>query len=1135
MRWRNGRGSPHADDGRRCRPAPRFLRGSAGIAARRALLDELVVALAALTSTVALARGELAAPETTEVFVGSVETQEPRTLAHRFLLVGSEKVSRSGRELASMVDYRLDHDAGALFLADPLAESERLEITYSWVPLDLPSDFAGIERQEPTPPDSTRMLEQVSESSAADRLARTVDQNLVIGGAKTVAIEVGSNKDAAVEQSLRVSVTGTVGSDVKIAALLSDQNIPLQPEGNTQRLEELDEVLIRIDSKRGSASLGDFVARRDNTAFGNFERRLSGAELTAAFKANSVRGVGASARGDFRTLEFRGVEGKQGPYALGTSASAVIVAGSERVWVDGQSMSRGETGDYVIDYSRGEIEFTKSRLITKDSEIAVDFEIGEQPYSRNFYLGEGTFALPGGGLAWGASVASEVDADDLLNSTLTEERRAALRGGGDGEVLVPGAVCGLEDGDYVEVVDSLSTPPLRYFEFVGADSGTCDVSFTFLGPSRGDYVRDRNVDTGLTFFRFVGVGAGDHTPGLLLAAPRRTSLADMTIRLRRGESVRLDADAAFSQTDLNTLSSIDDGDNEGKAARLAGVWEKKELFGSSITFKTSSSYRGEEREFVPLGRTRHAYLGEVWNFRDTTRADEGAGELRVAFEEPKRWNLEGAYGVLDRQGLFRSDRREGGFRWTGARLARAGFRVESIAREDEADSLGIVEGDLLRERGELALKLGAFEPAVAFWKEEREDRRGDATLSGEDDVEWAGTLGFEPSPVLRSELRFAHRTSDIVEEGVWVRQSIGRTYEVKGEATRRSLRARTSWIRRELDFDRSPPEVDRTTHLTRTDLTHESFRGLLSGEYVYETTSRFATDLLASPGAEPEASLALNASARVRLGAWRRSRSEEDASPSALARLLSRLQSESFARIEEETTRSDRRAIYALDFSKYQDDRFTIFGKILLREEITLFPNAERLSLTARWERIDTEDNRADPKRLDILTQRRVLKARSRMGARTTLEVQGTWQDDSRKDSSTGVEDFSTKLLELREELVYQPSPRTRVSGRAFFVNEKDETTAAKVQGMGLGTAVSSALFRQGRAQADLQWTHPTSSRGEDLGNRFRTRKDNQLEWRGSLDFRVSESVSASVSYTGRAVEGSPSLHFARAEARALF
>jgi hypothetical protein len=664
------------------------------------------------------------------------------------------------------------------------------------------------------------------------------------------------------------------------------------------------------------------------------------------------------------------------------------------------------------------------------------------------------------------------------------------------------------------------------------------VSFTFLGAGAGDYVRDRDLDAGRTFFRFVGAGLGDFTAGILLSAPRKAGLADMSLRVRSGESFELEVDGALSQEDRNTFSSVGDGDNDGAAGKILLSWQKKNmnLLGGPLELKTTSSFRGEEAKFTSLGRTREAYLGEVWNFADSTQADEAVGEFQAVLERPKRWSMGGGYGIFDRSGLFRSTRREGNASWTGQRITRASFRVESVRRENEADSAGVVIGDLLRERGEITAKLGVFRPGLTLWKEEREDVREGVSLSGEDDVEFAGTLAVQPSSAVRGSFRVARRTTDIVSEGAWIRESVGRTYEAQSEISpSRSFRAQVSWIRRELDFESSRPESDRTTHLTRSNVVHEAFGGLLSGEYVYETTSRTASDLLTGTMADGEPTLALDASARIKLGAWRRRRASDTATPSFLSRALARIRSETLLRVEEETTTPDRRQIYLLDFSRFQDDEHTVFGKILLREEITLFPNASPFSLTARWERIDTEDNRSDPARLETVTERRVLRARNRVGPRWTLESQGTWQEASRSDSGTRRTDFDTRLAELKEELVWQPRPATRVSGRGALVWERNETNEASIRGISLGVGASSTVLRQGRFRGDVAWTHPTSQEGTDVGNRFRTRDVNQFDWRASLDLKVSDSINASVSYTGRLLEDTPTTHLARAEARALF
>ena len=63
-----------------------------------------------------------------------------------------------------------------------------------------------------------------------------------------------------------------------------------------------------------------------------------------------------------------------GPYEIVDGLrldQSVIVAGSERVVVDGQPMTRGADRDYTIDYIRGTVTFTSRRPIDANSRIAV--------------------------------------------------------------------------------------------------------------------------------------------------------------------------------------------------------------------------------------------------------------------------------------------------------------------------------------------------------------------------------------------------------------------------------------------------------------------------------------------------------------------------------------------------------------------------------------------------------------------------------------------------------------------------------------------------------------------------------------------------------------------------------------------
>ena len=60
----------------------------------------------------------------------------------------------------------------------------------------------------------------------------------------------------------------------------------------------------------------------------------------------------------------------------------IILAGSEKVFIDGEQMVRGYDNDYIIDYNLAEITFNNKVVITQFTRIRVDYEFFDQNYSR---------------------------------------------------------------------------------------------------------------------------------------------------------------------------------------------------------------------------------------------------------------------------------------------------------------------------------------------------------------------------------------------------------------------------------------------------------------------------------------------------------------------------------------------------------------------------------------------------------------------------------------------------------------------------------------------------------------------------------------------------------------------------------
>lgn len=449
--------------------------------------------------------------------------------------------------------------------------------------------------------------------------------NLKAEGSLGRQIGFGNRQDAVVNSSLNLQLSGILGDSIEIQAAITDNNIPVQPDGNTQQLNEFDQIFLQFKKGGWQLNLGDIDIRQQQSYFLNFYKRLQGVAFQhkAALgngKESATLVSGSIAKGKFSRQLLEQQEGNQGPYRLkgpNNELFFVVLANTERVYYDGQLLQRGEDQDYVINYNTAEITFTPKRMITKDSRIQVEFEFAERNYlNTNLYLAQ-TFTL---NPQWKIRLGAFNNADSRnsqINQLLDTKQKQFLADLGDStqRAYYPTAV-----------TDTFAADKILYEKlFAGTDSfyqystdpqrAKYSLSFIEVGDGKGDYLPDFNGANGKVY-KYVapvnGVHQGQYEPVQLIVAPKRQQLLNLGVDFSPGRNTLLQAEVATSNNDVNTFSSKDNGDDRG--------WGAKFRFSNSTflngarktTLKTGADYEYVQRKFNPLERLRNVEFSRDW-------------------------------------------------------------------------------------------------------------------------------------------------------------------------------------------------------------------------------------------------------------------------------------------------------------------------------------------------------------------------------------------------------------------------------------------------------------------------------------------------------------------------------------------
>jgi hypothetical protein len=1046
-------------------------------------------------------------------------------LAHGFIEPGSLRLVVDGQPWREETDYHLRARSGLVIplrgwraaapdsAGGPGAGLALVSATYRFVPVPVAArvDLRPVSPPPGTPGSAWSVATGGGKALVTAGPGTWRDDGLRVSGSKTVQVASGSRREMTVDQNLRLNIAGQLTPDIAVRAFLSDDNLPVVPEGNTEELKDIDKVLVQIDGPAWNATLGDLVVQRRGTTFGDVRRKLQGIDIKARAGATTVGAVAGAPRGTYRSIQIQGQESNQGPYRLSAgegAANLFLVAGSERVTLDGQPLVRGADRDYVVDYVLGTVTFTYRRLITSESLITVEFEEGEGAYSRTV-LGANVgheLRLPGFGATARLRARVYREADDpkrLRTGDLAAGDEAVLAGAGDEAALAlaSGASAALPgQGQYDRVVAGTDTT----YAF-NAAGGDWNVAFHYAGTGRGDYRFERLTSSGQRVYLFTGPGQGAYLVGRPLALPGAHNLA--TFSLQAGDSLGsgLDAEWNASTVDRNLLSTIDDGDNAGGAGRLAARWRPGEVDvgGRSLgRLSLGGAWESRDARFRPLQLRRAVGDYEGWGLGERARRDGFFDQADRQAEAYANWQAGGAgrmagvvasMGALGHGDALSADRRSLDAQW---RVAGGSGRHQwsGAAASDDVDRLDIERRD---QRHELSWRLGPVQPTLTH---ERRRWRDDAVTTArgagyrfeETGVQLAGAPGSAAS--WRAEFR--QGLVDSMRQGAWRRERDSRTAGASlttGSFGGMRLVGEGAW--REVARPGGPGETTRLARLdiggrwdrtasdwslgyrvdnSRTEVLDRqiTFVGERQGDF--DEDGRFAGDGLGAydmvlAGTDSTvATTAVRGDLRWRQGFAFLGRD----------RWYGAWSTQTVASLEGRSTTGDIGRLLALDPAVVFDGRTAVLGDLNWSQELSLLEHEPRFDLRGRFGYRQTRDRQYAAHPEDRLDRRWQATGSANLTARTTLRARLA-RDAERRESAEAAASArrSQNLVTRRAELGWQFSPGAdvRLGLQGERVTRRDAVSAVAQREWALRPSARARLRGGWSALAEARWSDVTS------------------------------------------------------------
>ncbi len=563
------------------------------------------------------------------------------------IVPGSEILRDIKQQIMPDSLYHINYSKSTLYTKNTAIKGKQILITYRVFPYNFSKPYPEHPVKEKTDtlkPNLAFSIYTPLENQTNEEPKLHVNGNISRGAS------VGNAQNLVVNSNLNLQLTGELSEGLYIEALLSDKNIPVQPDGYTQQIQEFDQVYIRLFDSIRSLQMGDVEINSSKSHFLKFNRRILGGNFTnrlMPLSKNTTATAQISAavsKGSFNRTPFLGIEGIQGPYPLkgaNNETYIIILAGTEKIYLDGVLLERGENADYVINYNTAELTFTPKHFITKNSRIIAEFEYSDKNYNRFIFYAQGEVKHKNN--TYSIQIFTEGDAKNQpVNQLLTDEHKHILANAGDNpmQAIVPNydSIAFNKNMVFYKITDTIVNG-ITYDSVLvystNPDSAFYRAGFAMVGKNRGNYIQDITPANGKVFKWLApvnGILQGNYEPIQLLIAPKKQQMFIAKSSFNINARTKAVVELAFSQKDINTFSDIDNTDNRGMAV--------KNYIEHTIPMQTKSltmglTYEMAQKHFNPIERYRNPEFKRDWNLTSPIFNDEHFLKADISLNKKK--------------------------------------------------------------------------------------------------------------------------------------------------------------------------------------------------------------------------------------------------------------------------------------------------------------------------------------------------------------------------------------------------------------------------------------------------------------------------------------------------------------------